>query len=331
MPEYITNLDKTDLAHYQDILAEIRADLAVYPLPLRTFAQATFETLASTEISQVIALLPHWLTDLLPLPPQISRRLGVAHLYGWWYYYLQDELLDHQAPATLILTGHLALLKMVDGYRLLGVTAAPCWAEFEALACASANCHAIETQTHFNSLSELTPERLAPWTVDFIVQRAGPFYFNTIAQLHLAGVRPEAPRHQAILTAVRCFGAVRQIGDDTSDWLDDLRVGHLNYVSAQLMRRLYQKGLARNGLDLDLERLVGYHLTDEAFWAEVEQTAQVLAQQALTALAPYGSCRLQALIENQLNRTTASWAVSRAQRASLRALFSLEPITENPA
>jgi hypothetical protein len=324
LTEYIASPDDADLARYQAILADIRADLETYPPPLQDLARPIFEGLASSEMSQVIALLPYWLTDLLPVPAETSHRLGMAHLYGWWYYYVQDELLDQDAPASMLLAGHLALLKMVEGYRTLGVTYVPGWAEFETLAITSAACHAVEIETRFTDLSALTPKWLVPWTVEFLIQRAGPFYFNTMAQLHLAGIPPEAPLRGAVMMALRHFGAVRQLGDDSGDWLDDLKQGRLNYVSAQLMRRLYDLGLANSGLDLDPERLAGYQLTDEVFWAELEETARTLAHQALEALKPYSPCRLQALIEGQLKRNLDSWAVARTRRARLRQLFGLE-------
>ena len=127
--------------------------------------------------------------------------------------------------------------------------------------------------------------------------------------------------HHAILAALHCFAAARQLADDASDWITDLQAGQLNYVSAHLMRRLYQRSLATNGIDLDTERLVGYQLVDEEFWADIEQTAQDLSQQALDHLAPYGDDRLQALIEHQMAQHTAQWAAGRTYRANIRQIF----------
>jgi hypothetical protein len=203
----------------------------------------------------------------------------------------------------------------------LGLPRSPCWAEFHSLTLTCAETTALELQTRFTSPDELTPNRLAPFTIDFLTNQVAPFHFTTLAQLHLAGVPPNDSLHHDVMTALRCFAAARQLGDDASDWVSDLQAGQLNYVSAHLMRRLYQRGLASSGSDLDTERLAGYQLTDEDFWAEIEQTTQSLSQQALDHLAPYGDCRLRAIIQHQMARHAEQWADGRAYRANMRKLF----------
>lgn len=319
----INEANDTEKARYRAIVADIQADLDTFPAHLQALAKDTFATLAQADFSQIVGLLPYWLTDLLSVPSDTSHKLGVAHLYGWWYYYAQDELLDGDAPPTIILTGHLALLKMIAGYRALGVTTAPCWAEFEKLALISAENYTLEMQSRFTDLAELTRDQLAPWTVDLIINRASPFYFNTLAQLHLAGIPTDDPLQQDLLAALRYFGAARQISDDASDWLEDLQNGHLNYVSAQLIHRFYEQGLVDNIADLDLAWLIGKVVADETFLADIEQTSQSLAQQALDILAPYAPCRLQALVKYQMTRNANSWAIARTRRAKLRKMFGL--------
>lgn len=312
--------------HYQAIVAEAAAYLAGWAEPLRGWAQPYFDKLVQGEFSQVIALLPYWLNDLVPTPAAVSHRLGLAHFYFWWYYYLQDELLDEAALPTVLLSAHLVLLKMVETYEVLGVTRLPCWADYLSLAQRSAEAHAVEWQSRFHHVAELTPARLAPLTLDFIAGRFAPLVFNTTAQLALAGISTEASLYHDAPAALRCFALVRQIGDDAGDWLADLRAGQLNYVSARLMRRLYETGQATSGADLDPERLAGYQLRDEIFWAEIEQAVYRLTQQALAYLAPYGDCRWGRLIEQQLGQQQTLWAAERRQRARWRRSFGLPPI-----
>ena len=314
---------QADLTRYQAILAEIHSYVDSFAPPLQAMARPFFERLAQGEFSQVVALLPYWLADILPVAPEVSHWLGIAHLYGWWYYAAQDELLDHEAPPAALLGGHLALLKMIEIYQRLGVAHAACWADFARLALISAEFYAVELQTRFTHLAELTPNRLSLLNVEFIINRGAPFYFNTIAQLYLADIPAHDSRRQDLPAALRYFSAARQISDDAGDWLADLQRGQLNYVSAQLIQRLYRRGLVRSGTDLDPERLAGYQLQDEAFWTEIEQTTYTLSQQALDCLAPYGERRLQTLIRRQMARQAEQWAAARTQRNGLRQIFSL--------
>jgi hypothetical protein len=317
----MTDLHQVEMEHYQAIVAEVESYLDSFAAPLQATARPLFQKMAQGEFSQIAALLPYWLSDLVPISPEVVQCLGVVQLYLWWYYHIQDELLDHNAPPAVLLSGHLALLKAVDIYESLGLPRTPCWADFQRLTLTCAETTARELQTRFTSLDELTSDRLAPFTIDFLINQVTTFHFTTIAQLHLAGVSPNDSLHHDVMTALRCFAAARQLGDDASDWVTDLQAGQLNYVSAHLIRRLYQRGLASSGNDLDTERLVGYQLTDEAFWSEIEQTAQSLSQQALDHLSPYGDYRLCTLIQLQMEKHAEQWAASRAYRANLRKIF----------
>jgi hypothetical protein len=174
-------------------------------------------------------------------------------------------------------------------------------------------------QVRFTSLAELTPARVAHYTLDFVTDRLAAFFFTTLAQLDLATIPPTDSRRRDLPAALRCFAAARQLGDDASDWTADLQAGQLNYVSARLISRLHETGRADAGLDV--ERLAGYQLIDEEFWAGIEQTTQSLSQQALDHLAPYGDSRLAALIRHQMAQHAEQWAAGRDYRATMRQMF----------
>jgi hypothetical protein len=316
----------SDIQLYEAIIARLNAEIATFPPSLRALAQPDVAALTQGEFSQVTALLPYWLSDLVPVSAEVCLRLGLAHLYGWWYYWVQDELLDGAKAPTALLGGHLALLRMVAIYTELGLTSTPCWVEFERLNLVSAAGYASELTTRFSSMGELTPELVAGPSVQMILDRAAPFFFNTLAQLQLAAVAAADPRQQAIPAALRCFTAARQLNDDASDWLDDLREGHLNVASAQLLRYLYDHGLIHSPADFDLERLAGLHIRVEQFWVELEATTQALCDEALSYLAPFGPCRLASLVERQRQQNTSHWDSAREYRASLRALFGVEAL-----
>lgn len=306
-------MNPAEAERYQAVIAAARIYLDTLAPPLRAVTRPWFDRLAQSEFSRIVVLLPDLLADLLPVSAEVSRQLSLAHFYFWWYYFVQDELLDGDASPAALLSGHLALLKMIETYASLGVTRAPYWQDYLQLAQRSAEAHAQEWQTRFTRLDEVTPDRLERFTLDFIGDRAVPFSFNILAQLHLAQTQPGDSRWRDLPAALRCFVLARQIGDDASDWLADLQAGRLNYVSARLLQRFFQ-----HHASLDLERLTGWQLAQEAFWAEVEQTTQTLHRQARDHLAPYGDCRLQALITQQMAQHAAAWAADRASRANLR-------------
>ncbi len=314
----------SDIELYDLIVARLNAEIATFPPPLQALAQPDVDVLTQGEFSQVTALLPYWLSDLVPVASEVCQQLGLAQLYGWWYYWVQDDLLDGAKAPAALLSGHLALLRMVAIYTELGLAATPCWAEFERLNLRSAAGYASELATRFSSLDHLTPELVAGPDVQLILDRAAPFFFSTLAQLQLAAVPAADPRMQAIPQALRCFTAARQLNDDASDWLDDLQSGYLNVAAAMLLRYLYAHQLIASPADFDLERLGGLHIRVEQFWVTLECTTQALCTEALELLAPFGPCRLAALVERQMQQNMVHWDSARQYRANLRALFGIE-------
>jgi hypothetical protein len=323
LAQHLAGPYEEEMARYSAIVGEIEAYLDTFAPPLQAVSRPVFERLRQGEMSQVVALLPYWLSALLPLPDEIIHQLGVAHLYGFWYYEIQDKLLDNESDFTALLGSHLALLKMVEIYTSLGVTTAPCWQRWQQMALTSANCFAIERQTRFSELQELTPEQLSPWTINFLMDRAAPFCFNTVAQLHLAGIPAHDPLQEALVTALRCFGCARQLADDATDWLEDLRAGQLNYFSARLIQRLFERGIISSSADLEIDHLTGYQLSDETLWREIEETNQRLSQQALQTLDLFQNCRLALLIHKEMVKQAKGWAALRNHRTNFTKLFGI--------
>jgi hypothetical protein len=314
-------LTLTEQEKYGAIIDAVQSYLHILSPDLQAITQPYVTALSRRSFIQMMSLLPDWVTDLLPVAPEVSHRLGLAHFYTCWYYHAQDDLLDAETPAATLLGGHLALLKLVDLYSELGVTGTPCWAEFQQLTRTSAQTYALELSTRFKTPGELTPAQLAVWTVEFAGDRVAPFYFNTLAQAHLAGFPVHDPHPQALMAALHCFMAARQIGDDAADWLDDWKAGQLNYVSAHLVRRFQTQG----GRDLNLEGLAAYQLRTETFWTEIERTTTDLHHQALAHLVPYGDCYLRPrLIEFQITQQAEGWASLRRQRGHWREVFGVK-------
>lgn len=323
LAQHLAGHDEEEMARYLAIVGEIEAYLDTFAPPLQAVSRPVFERLRQGEMSQVVSLLPYWLSDLLPLPDEIIHQLGVAHLYGFWYYEIQDRLLDNESDLTALLGSHLALLKMVDIYTSLGVTTAPCWQRWQQMALTSANALAIERQSRFSSLQELTEAHTSPWTITFLMDRAAPFCFNTVAQLHLAGIPAHDPLQEALPTALRNFACARQVADDATDWLEDLRAGHLNYFSARLIQRLFEQNIISSSAELEIDYLAGCHLTDETLWREIEETNQRLSQQALTKLDSFQTCRFTLLIQKEMAKHAKGWVGSRDYRTTFGQIFGL--------
>jgi hypothetical protein len=308
---------QSDSALYAAILADVEGFVAGFAPPLRTILASALEPMRERAFVRLMALLPAYLADLAPVAPETARRLGLANFYTGWYYHAQDDLLDGQATADTWLVGHLVFAQAIETYRTLDLIHTPVWPEFQHLGHRSANAYAQELHQRFAGLDALSAEQLAAFSLDFILERVAPLFFNPLAQLYLAGIPAHAERAQDLLEALRCWAAARQVGDDASDWLDDLKAGQLNYVAARLIERWPAGG------ERTLERLATFQLTADECWGAIEQTARTLSQRALDRLAPYGPSRLHALVTEQIAEQTGHWAAMRASRGAFQAMFGL--------
>jgi hypothetical protein len=308
---------RADSALYAAILADVEGFVESFAPPLRTILAAALAPMRERAFVRLAALLPAHLADLVPVAPDISRRLGLANFYTGWYYHAQDDLLDGQATADSWLVGHVVFAQAIETYRALDLIHTPVWPEFQHLGHRSANAYAQELHQRFAGLDALSAEQLAAFSLDFILDRVAPLFFNPLAQLYLAGIPAHAERAQDLLEALRCWAAARQLADDASDWLDDLKAGQLNYVAARMIERWPAGG------ERTLERLATFQLTADECWSAIERTAQTLSQRALDRLAPYGPSRFHAMVARQQTEQAELWAALRARRAEFRTMFGL--------
>jgi hypothetical protein len=309
-----------DQSRYERICATMHSTVAAYPADLRQRYAPELDTLLTGEFSRLAALLPAWLSDVIPLDDSRIDILGEAGLWLWSYAAALDGLLDNDQPPATMLGAQQALLQALEIYRSLGLADTPAWDDLQARALSAADAYAREITTRGVAPASLTDAQLALWDIGLLTDRAAPFAFALTAQLQLAGAGDDDPRRTDLARVLDALMAARQIADDATDWLADLTRGQLNAVSAGLIRHYYAHR-ADPARAPSVEQLAGYEIHAEGYWAQVELLHADLCRQALNHLAPYGKCRLRALIIHQQQSDTAGWARLRERRQHVRELF----------
>lgn len=307
--------------HFQASVTAVRQLITTWPDPLRGRASAFFEHQLHGVPMQIITLLPYLVHELIPTPTAALAPLSEAHLLAAWYYHAQDDLLDEQHDPTVMLGAHMALLEAIHRYEQLGLATAACWPQFFALAQRASQAYTQEWLGRFTQLNQLTADQLAPFTPEFIRERAAPLFFNTQAQLELAGIPADDERVQNLLRLLEILNLSLQIGDDLGDWLADLQAGHLNVVGAWLIHH-YMTAYPHTTLaDLSLEGLMGYQLLRTGVWDELEQMLADLYAEARAILAPYGRSQLSHILETHIGRMATTWAELRQQQSLMQGIF----------
>jgi hypothetical protein len=316
-------LSSADQQHYDAIVMAIQSGLVALPTPLPDLCGPSFAALASGEFSQIAGLTPLWLRDLLPATDAACAGLGTANLLAWWYGKLYDDLLDGDGQQTTPILTQVALSQAIEAYRRLGLAETAAWAALQHAMDRSAAAHARELASRFSSLLTLSDAQLATWDLDLLIERAAPFLFLITAQAQLAGLPLDGPLARDLRAALGQLVAARQIGDDASDWVADLRQGRLNYVAASLISSFRHEHRAEDRSTLDLDQLAGYQLRAEPCWAAIERQHSACCEAAQAQLAPYTPAALQALVAAQAARGSAALATLASARAAARRLFSL--------
>jgi hypothetical protein len=318
---------------YEAVTARARQTVAGLPPLLRGLAEPLLPQLDEGTFSRIVVLLPYWTADLLDeqeardgtrstVPANQVETLALANLFGWWSYAIQDWLLD-RAPdradlLPLAMAFHAMAVRLLEGL-LPGDEAF--WEAFEALslACAEADCW--EQRRHFQVLADVD-DTVLDFDLDRLADRSALLRLATGACFSLRGYNQDNPLCVAVQEMLRHYAIGRQIGDDRTDWAEDLKEGCLNYVSARIMRRMKETGAIRSYAELDIERMAGHWLYDDDLFADVQHVALAACRRAAASIAPYDPTYLGILVDELRERTESSYRAAVAGRRRLRDLFS---------
>ncbi len=307
-------------ACHQDICQILEQQIGHYPSALANLCRPLLTACIEAEYSRWAALLPTWLHDLIPLEDVERKELGSANLWLAWYAGLFDGILDGSIATQALPCAQQALLESLEAYRRLGLAGTPAWDDLMAYACGAANAYAQEVGTRFDSLADLQPKQLEVWTTTLLMQRAAPFSFSLHAQLHLHGASTSDRRYAPIHAALEHLIVARQMADDATDWVADLQRGHLNSVSARIIAAFWQQRPQRQ----EIEQVVGFEISAEEIWAELEAEQQGCYESAVAALETLGACRLTEIIHEQHEHSRQGWQRLRERREKMRQIFAPE-------
>ena len=318
-------------AMYDALLVRARRTVAGYPPLLRDLAEPLIPGWSAGSFSRIVALLPYWVADLLAqvLPresrtslsrPEETETLALANLLGWWSHLIQDGILDREPDRAELLPLSAAL--HASAIRLLAhllPNQAYFWEAFERYSLATSEACVWEQQRRLDTLD---PAKDTAAELGWIATRTSLLQLTVVAQFALRGLGQEHPLCTALAGMLRNYALARQIGDDRSDWVQDLQNGRLNYVSSRLARRMLATGAVASFAELDVERMMGYYLYDDELFAGIQQEAIAACRRAAMAIAPWGSQPLDSLVGDLAQQLERGYRDALQRRRALKAVFA---------
>ena len=328
---------------YEAVLARARGVVTRYPPLLQDLAEPLLPRWGESSFSRIVALLPYWVAGLLDqaLPPEAMPRpsqleetetLALANLLGWWSHLIQDGLLDREPDQTELLPLSAAL--HASAIRLLALLLPghlSFWESFERLSLVTSEASAWEQRRSLENLALANPDQddqgwanSGQQDLVRVAERSSLLQLAPVAQFALRGIEEGHPLLTALVDTLRLYAIARQIGDDRSDWVQDLQNGRLNYISSRLARRMLQTGTITSFAELDVERMVGYYLMDDELFASIQQEAMEACRQAAACIALYGSRPLDSLVCDLAQRLERGYRDALERRHVLQAIFALQ-------
>jgi hypothetical protein len=251
--------------HYQDIITRAASVIATYPPVLQQAARSYWDRLLQAPFTRIAVLLPAWTGEMLGSSQEVNVGLGLANLWGWAYYRLQDWLVDDETEHDHAILFGIAFF--AEYLRILceSLPHDPSFSDLILeMTLTASEANAREATSRFRHLGEINEAMLDLGPLERLAERAAPLNLAVIAQLRLTSHSASDALYQDTLECIRAYSIFNQLLDDEEDWVADLRAGRLNSYSATLLQRLQEK----KEVYPSIEWLVGYSLNDQEFLAE---------------------------------------------------------------
>jgi hypothetical protein len=214
--------------------------------------------------------------------PKITDHLALGNLYGWIAYDVYDNILDGEGNPLLLPAAHFFLRSLSHIYETENTATPGCANLFSTIMDTIDNANTWE-QKYCRlpcNEKEYLPAKLPPFD-DYrnLADRSIGHAMGPLAELLAIGYAANTEEFQTVLALFRRYLIARQLHDDAHDWADDLLRGHVNSVSALVIKAFQNKYK-----DQERSRIVDtLPALREIFWKETITAVVALVHKNISA------------------------------------------------
>jgi len=235
-----------------------------------------------------IVLIPHFFRVSLGqngkgVLNDLVVQLGLANLYGWMAYTIYDDFLDKQGDPKLLSVANLCLRESTIIFN----TALPQKSKFQSFlqwiadAVDAANtwevthCRAKIRNPKFEIRNFTIPEY---GDLSQLAEKSFGHALGPAAILFSLGYSNKSPEIKNLMKFFKHYLIARQLNDDAHDWERDLKMGHVNAVGAEILKKAKSQkspaspseaGRAKVKTTTKKSKLDNTQLLPEIFWYEI--------------------------------------------------------------
>ena len=178
-------------------------------------------------------------------------ELGLANLYGWIAYTIYDDFLDDEGDSILLSVANVCLRELTTIFNsiLPNKTGFVSFFQQAMDKLDAANTWEV-TNCRVNPEKLLTEKHRSLKIPDYhnyskLAERSLGHALGPIAILFSFGFTEKSSEVKNLMKFFRHYLTARQLNDDAHDWEKDLRMGHINAVGAEILKKVQssrQKG-----------------------------------------------------------------------------------------
>ena len=238
------NKQATDITYAEEIYSEVTERvgqrLTILEEDLEKQARSFIDGILEKDRDRQVVLVPFFYKVSLGqkgknVPKELLVQLCLANLYGWTAYTIYDDFLDDEGDAKLLPVANMALRELTTIFHsvLPDKPAFPPFFHQLMDKLDSANEWEVAC-TRIDGKLESIPDY---GDYSLIARRSLGHALGPAAILFYLGYNASSVELETLMSFFNYFLIARQLNDDAHDWEQDIKKGHINSVSASILKK----------------------------------------------------------------------------------------------
>lgn len=238
---------------YKEVVKQARQRFSSLNNELKIQALKCLEATLKKDKDKQIGLMPYFFNVSLGekgknVPKNLLIKLGLVNLYGWIAYSIYDDFLDDEGDPKLLSVANVCLRESTTIYNniLPKKTGFPAFMQEVVDTIDAANTWEVNHCRIKIKSSELKIQGFKiPDFGDFsrLAHRSLGHALGPAVILYFLGYNTSSPELKNLMRFFKHFLIARQLNDEAHDWEKDLKMGQINAVGAQILKKVKNKKL----------------------------------------------------------------------------------------
>lgn len=257
-----TNHRTEEIKHItKTVISRAKQQYAHFDKDLKHQCLTTLASIIKRDKDSQIVCMPYFFTLALKpqyrvIPSEYIVSLGAANLYGWIAYTIYDDFLDNEGAPKLLPVANVCFRELILMYEKI----------FQSSESWKRLFHDVIDTIEMSNAWEVSHCRITKkknalpnyGNLSRLAERSLGHALGPLAILSRLGYDTSSQEVKNLKEFFIHFLIARQLYDDTHDWEQDLKKGHVNSVGALLLRRYRKSDFQEHGATLQ-----------KLFWYEI--------------------------------------------------------------